>query len=106
MKKTGSGRKHYTTEEKLRIINECKDQGVKVTCSKYDIYPASYYYWKKQLLLRGEDGLDHANRKKDKGRIKTLEKELETLKIMLAEEKLKSRLKDELLEKKYPELRK
>jgi len=32
--------------------------------------------------------------------------EVETLKLLLAEEKLASRLKDDLLEKKYPELRK
>ena len=106
MKQTQSGRKHFTVTEKLQIIEECKSNGVINTCSKYGIYPGSYYYWKKQLLLNGDTGLDGSKRKKDKSRLKTLEKEVETLKLLLAEEKLASRLKDDLLEKKYPELRK
>ena len=106
MKVTPSGRKHYTTEEKLRIITECQEQGVKVICSKYGIYPGSYYYWKKKLLLSGEQGLSRSYQKKDQARLKKLEKEVETLKLLLAEEQLKSRLKDDLLKKKYPELRK
>jgi len=106
MKNTQNSRKTFSKEEKLKIISECKDKGVKVTCSKYGIYPGSYYYWKKQLLQNGEEGLEHGNRKADRATIKTLKKELETLKLMLAEEQLKSRLKDELLQKKYPELRK
>ena len=72
MKKTQSGRKHYNTSEKLQIIEECQEKGIKVTCSKHWIYPSNYYYWKRQLLLRGGEGLEHANRKKDKSRIKTL----------------------------------
>ena len=105
MKETKSGRKQFSSREKLQIIAECQENGVTITCSKYGIYPGSYYYWKKQILLDGSDGLDHANRKKDKSRIQTLEKQLETLKLLLAEEKLASRMKDDLLEKKYPELR-
>ena len=106
MKQTQSGRKQYTTTEKLQIIEECKAKGVKVTCSKYGIYPGSYYYWKKQLFQNGDSGLGHGNRKRDKSMIKTLKKEVETLKLLLAESELKSRLKDDLLVKKYPELRK
>ena len=105
MKQTPSGRKQFTTEEKLKIIAECQENGVKVTCSKYGIYAASYYNWKKKFMSKGEQGLQHGNIKKAKARIGTLEKELETLKLLLAEEKLQSRLKDDLLKKKYPELR-
>ena len=106
MKESQSGRKQYTTSEKLQIIEECKSEGVRVTCSKYGIYPGSYYYWKKQLLSNGEEGLNIMARKKDKAQIKTLEKEVLTLKLLLAEEKLQSRVKDDLLKKKYPEARK
>jgi putative transposase len=38
--------------------------------------------------------------------IKKHEKENEALKLMLADKELESRLKDDLLKKKYPELRK
>jgi len=106
MKGDQNVRKQFSTEEKLKIISECQESGVKTTCSKYGIYPGSYYYWKKQLLQNGEGGLEHGNRKKDRSLIKTLKKEVETLKLLLAESELKSRLKDDLLEKKYPELRK
>jgi len=106
MKLTPKGRKSFTSEEKLKIISECQRDGVKVTCAKYGIYPASYYNWKKKLTTNGEEGLEHGNIKKAKSRIQKLEKELEAMKLLFAEEQLKSRLKDELLKKKYPELRK
>ena len=39
-------------------------------------------------------------------KIKKLEKENQALKILLAEKELESKLKDEMLKKKYPEWRK
>ena len=106
MKITSSGKKQFTKEEKLLIIEECKSEGVKSTCGKYGIYPGSYYYWKRKLMNEGAHGLEGTYHKQTKARIKILEKELETLKLLLAEEQLQSRLKDDLLKKKYPELRK
>jgi len=106
MKTTKKGSKKFTKKEKLKIIQECKDNGVKLTCEKYGIYPASYYYWKKKLVMDGEDGLETQRLKTSTARVKKLEKELETLKLMLAEEQLQSRLKDDLLKKKYPKLKK
>jgi transposase-like protein len=63
MKKTQSGRKHFSTSEKLQIIEECHEKGIKITCSKHGIYPSNSDYWKRQLLLRGGEVLEHANRK-------------------------------------------
>ena len=96
----------FSKKEKLEILQEAKVNGVKVTLSKYDVYPATYYYWRKQYLTDGADGLDHTIAKANRSRIRELEKELQHYKMMLAEEQLKGRLKDELLKKKYPELRK
>ena len=106
MKKTEKGTKKFTKEEKLSIIREAGEHGVKVTLAKYDLYPATYYYWKKKLLIGGADNLNHRTLKDRESEIKRLEKENETLKILLAEKELASKLKDELLKKKYPELRK
>ncbi|MEE9372701.1 MAG: transposase [Saprospiraceae bacterium] len=106
MKITQSGRKQYTVEEKLKIIEEIRENGVRLTCSKYGIYPGSYYYWKRQLLTQSEQGLVRSYNKATKSKVKLLEKQVETLKLLLAKEKLESRLKDDLLKKKYPELRK
>jgi len=105
MKTTEKGNRKYTREEKLRILKEAKQKGVKSTLEKYDLYPATYYYWKKKLLVYGEDGLDHARLKEHDARMKALEKENEQLKLLLAEKDLESRLKDELLKKRYPELK-
>ena len=77
-----------------------------MTLDKYDLYPATYYYWKKKLLLHGQDGLNHRTLKQQQVEIKKLSKENETLKILLAEKELEGKLKDEMLKKKYPELRK
>jgi len=57
------------------------------------------------MTIHGADGLDHSSHKIQSVRIKQLEKENEALKILLAEKELASKLKDELLKKKYPELR-
>jgi putative transposase len=106
MKKTENGKKKFTKKEKLQIITEAKKHGVKVTLEKYDLFPATYYYWKKKYTISGASGLDHGNNKSSLARIKKLEKENESLKILLGEKELESKLKDELLKKKYPNLKK
>ncbi len=105
MKKTEKGTRKFTTKEKLQIIAEAKKNGVKVTLEKYDLYPATYYYWKKKLEEAGEAGLAHGMTKARLARIRELEKENQALKILLAEKELQSKLKDELLKKKYPNLK-
>ena len=105
MQITEKGTKKYTQEEKLLIIKEAGEYGVKVTLSKYDLYPATYYYWKKKLLNGGEAGLNSQRLKDQTLEIKRLEKENTSLKILLAEKELSSKLKDDLLKKKYPELK-
>jgi len=106
MKITKKGTKKFTKAEKLAIIQEAGEKGVKVTLAKYDLYPATYYYWKKKLLVGGEDALDHKTMKDQQAEIKRLEKENAALKILLGEKELAGKLKDEMLKKKYPELRK
>jgi len=54
----------------------------------------------------GSDGLDHSVLKERLQRVEVLEKENMKLKELLAEEKLESALKNDLLKKKYPHLRK
>ena len=106
MKITKKGTKKFTKKEKLDIIKEAQEKGVKVTLDKYDVYPATFYYWKNKVLADGETGLDHRKMKDRQQKIKKLEKENQALKILLAEKELESKLKDEMLKKKYPEWRK
>lgn len=106
MKITEKGTKKFTKKEKLSIIAESKREGVKATLSKYDIYPGTFYYWKNRYEELGEQGMDHGSSKAKNAEIRALEKENAMLKQLLAEEKLEGKLKNELLKKKYPHLRK
>jgi len=105
MQTTPKGTKKFTKKEKMSILEEAKKNGVKKTLSKYSLYPGTYYYWKKKYLVYGESGLEHKRMKDADALIKKLEKENESLKILLAEKELEGKLKDDLLKKKYPELR-
>jgi putative transposase len=51
-------RKKYSKEEKLRIVQEAEEQGVKATLDKYGIYPATYCDWKRKVEAMGEKGLE------------------------------------------------
>ncbi|GLR16002.1 helix-turn-helix domain-containing protein [Portibacter lacus] len=59
MKTTEKGTKKFTKKEKLQIIAEAKKNGVKVTLEKYALYPGTFYYWRKKLIVYGEEGLEH-----------------------------------------------
>lgn len=106
VKQTEKGTKKFTKEEKLAILKEVSENGVKVTLEKYDVYPATYYYWKRKFADAGEAGLSHGVTKKKLAEIRKLKKENQALKTLLAEKELESRLKDEMLKKKYPHLKK
>ncbi len=106
MKTTEKGRKKFTREEKLKILNEAKEKGVGVTLSKYGVYQATYYYWRKKYLVYGEEGLQHRQQRDLQKKLTQLEEENKKLKELLGKKELESELKDEMLKKKYPELRK
>ena len=91
----------FTKEQKLSILKEASEQGVTKTLEKYGIYPATYYSWKEKLSSMGEEGLNYSMTKSQLKRIRQLEKENKMLKELVAEKELESKLKDELLKKKY-----
>ena len=82
----------YSTKEKMNILLESEKNGVKVTLEKYNLFPATFYYWKRKHNTYGEQGLDHKTQSDQAKRLKALE--------------LESSLKDELIKKKYPEMKK
>lgn len=49
----------FTKEEKLLILKEVEQEGVKSTLEKHGIYPATYYSWKKKFEQMGEAGFQH-----------------------------------------------
>jgi putative transposase len=98
-------RKKFSKEEKLQIIKEAGSQGVRTTLEKYGVYAATFYSWKRKFNEMGEAGFSHGMTKEKLARIKELEQEVDLLKQLLAEEKIAGSLKDELLKKKYPKVK-
>ena len=41
-------KRKFTNEEKLQLLKEVEQIGVKCTLEKHGIYPATYYLWKKK----------------------------------------------------------
>jgi putative transposase len=100
-----SPRKRYSTEEKIKIVKEASTKGVRATLEKYGIFPATYYSWKRKFEQMGEEGFAHGMTKKRLSKIRELEQEVDLLKQLLAEKEIESKLKDELLKKKYPKVK-
>ncbi|MEG1573426.1 MAG: transposase, partial [Bacteroidales bacterium] len=73
----------FSTEEKLRILQEVSVQGVNVTLEKYGIYPSTYYSWRNKLAQMGEDGLKQGMTKEHLKQTHQLEKENEILNTLL-----------------------
>ena len=91
----------FTKEEKLQIIKEASEQGVRSTLERHGVYPASYYSWKNKFEQMGEEGFHHGMTSKHLKRIRELEKENSNLKQLLAEKELENKLKGDLLKKKW-----
>ena len=92
----------FSKSEKLTILEEVKNNGVKVTLEKHGIYPSTYYSWKEKYDQMGEKGFQYGMTKAHLKEIRRLEKENDLLKRIVAEKELESMLKDDLLKKKYP----
>jgi len=90
-----------TPQEKERIILDIQSLGVIAGCRKYGISKALYYYWVNKYEASGLEGLEDRRGKNMDAHVKRLEKENRILKELLAEKELESKLKDELLKKKF-----
>lgn len=105
VKKTEKGTKKFTNDEKLSILKEASETSVKAVLDKYNLYPATFYYWKNKQNLSA-DSQDFGEKKDQLKEIHRLESENKKLKELLAQEKLENALKNDLLKKKYPHLKK
>lgn len=95
-------KRKFTKEDKLSILEESKVNGVKATLEKHGIYPATFYSWRKKFETMGEEGFRHGITPEQIKEIRRLEKENNLLRQIIADKELESKLKDELLKKKYP----
>ncbi|MGB5323410.1 transposase [Lutimonas sp.] len=99
-------KRKFSTEAKLKILEESKLHGVKITLEKHGVYPATFYSWREKYGQMGEEGFRHGITPAQLKEIRRLEKENAMLKEIIAEKELESKLKDEMLKKKYPLTRK
>jgi len=101
-----TNKRTFTKEEKLQVLKEAEEKGVKSTLEKHGIYPATYYSWKSKYEEMGELGFRHGMTPAHIKEIKRLEKENALLKQLLAEKEIEGHLKDEMIKKKYAWARK
>jgi len=90
----------FTTVEKLKIIKEATQQGVKLTKEKYFVFPASYYAQKKKMKTMGEEGFSYEMTPDQLKRIRELGNENKLLKKIVIQKELEGKLKDKLLKNK------
>lgn len=95
-----------SAQEKEKILMDIQNLGVVVGCRKYDIARTLYYDWLTKYEASGLEGLEDRRGKNMDAQVKRLEKENRMLKELLAEKELESKLKDELLKKKFGQQRK
>ena len=91
-------------EEKERIIKDCQRIGVVAGCRKHATTPSSYYYWLDKYESGGLDGLEDRRGLNQDSIVKKLEKEVRLLKEIVAEKEMESKMKDELLKKKFAQM--
>lgn len=91
----------WTPQEKERILLDIQNLGVTIGCRKHGISKTQYYDWLDRYNASGLEGLEDRRAKNMSGHLKRLEKENRILKELLAEKELESKLKDELLKKKF-----
>jgi putative transposase len=91
----------WTPQEKERILLDIQNLGVTTGCRKHGISKTQYYTWLDRYNASGLEGLEDRRAKNMSADLKRLERENRILKELLAEKELESKLKDELLKKKF-----
>lgn len=87
-----------TLQEKVKLIEESKVNGVIETARKYDLHYQTLKNWVDVHALHGVDGLDK-KAVKTSPELRRLLVENGQLKVMLAEKELEIRIKNDLLKK-------
>ena len=93
-------KRRFTKADKLQILKEAASNGVQETLSKHDVYPATYYSWRRKFQEMGEEGFDHSMTSKKLAELRKLEKENQQLKELVAEKELMIRALKEARVKK------
>lgn len=92
-------RKTWSRSEKLEIINCSKKEGIVEASRKFGISATSIYKWQSQLESSGEASLDRKIREKKDIEMSRLERQINSLKLLVAEKELVIRIQEEMLKK-------
>jgi transposase len=90
-----NSKKKYSAEEKIRIVLEGLrgEMSIAELCRREGINQNSYYKWSKEFLEAGKQRLaGNTTRQASSNEVKSLRKELEGMKMMVAELALKNRV--------------
>lgn len=90
-----------TAEEKEKILLDIQRLGVTIGCRKHALSKSQYYKWLDRYNSHGLTGLEDRRKADADAQISRLEREIRMLKELVAEKELESRMKDELLKKKF-----
>jgi len=94
-------RRTFSKQDKLKILKEVQEYGVKITLDKHGIYPATYYSWRRKYEEMGDAGFRHGMTKERLKEIRRLEKENAKLKELVAEKELVIKMYEEEKIKKF-----
>ena len=94
-------RRTFSKQDKLKILKEVQEHGVKITLDKHGIYPATYYSWRRKYEEMGDAGFRHGMTKERLKEIRRLEKENGNLKELVAEKELVIKMLEEAQIKKF-----
>lgn len=88
-------KRHWTADEKIKILLEAEKEGITATIRKHGIYSNTFYQWKKKYDAGGKEALASKHHKIDP-EVKCLQKENKQLKEMFAEKGLALTIKEKL----------
>lgn len=92
-------RKRWTTEEKLQILRDGAHFGMSEASRMHGVSTSMLYKWKSQYEEHGESGLSRKGSESGDQEKRELEREIERLRQVVADQALTIRIKDELLKK-------
>ena len=74
-------RKHWTAEEKIRIVLESLNTniGVAELCRKHAVNPTVFYAWKEKFIEAGKQALTRSRRKAGEGELQAENQRLKQL---------------------------
>ena len=91
-------RRKWSASEKLEVVQDALNQGVAASSRKHGVSSTMIYRWRDRYEKEGPNGLQRKTSGVDLEK-KNLEREIERLRQVVADQALTIRIKDELLKK-------